>query len=52
MATQQDYNHIHPKSEESYGHMHSKGGDKHVTADHSRGEAPGRSGHEGSEKKM
>jgi hypothetical protein len=50
MATQHDYNHIHPKSEESYGHMHSKGGDHHVTANHQRGSAPGRNGHEGSEK--
>lgn len=41
MATKQDYNHIHPKSEESYGHLHSKGGDKHVTANHTRGSAPG-----------
>lgn len=41
MATKQGYNHIHPKSEESYGHMHSKGGDKHLTSNHSRGEAPG-----------
>lgn len=46
MATQQDYNHIHSKSEESYGHLHSKGGDHHMSADHERGSAPGRHGHD------
>lgn len=37
----QQYNHIHPKSAESYGHMASKGGEKHLTANHQRGSAPG-----------
>jgi hypothetical protein len=41
MASAQDYNHIHPKSGESYGHMQAKGGDKHVTANHTRGSMPG-----------
>ena len=47
MATAQDYNHIHPKHESSYGHLHNKGGDKHMTANHERGSAPGRHGHDG-----
>lgn len=47
MATKQDYNHIHPKHESSYGHLHSKGGDKHLTANHERGSAPGQHGHDG-----
>jgi hypothetical protein len=41
MATALDYNHIHPGHEKSYGHMAKKGGDKHLTANHDRGSAPG-----------
>lgn len=41
MASSHDYNHIHPGHEKSYGHMQKKGGDKHLTANHERGSAPG-----------
>lgn len=46
MASKEDYNHIHADHEKSYGHLKGKGGDHHVTADHERGSAPGRHGHD------